>query len=116
MPKVAKAKPTKEKKEKPAKKVKDKDAPKRPLSSYMFYTKKRRETIKDTHPDAKFGEVGKIMGEEWKALTDKEKKPYEKQAEADKQRYKDAMAGRGGAPAPAKGADDEEEEEEEDDD
>jgi hypothetical protein len=33
------------------------------------------------------GEVGKMLGERWKALTDKEKIPYEKKATDDKARY-----------------------------
>ena len=33
------------------------------------------------------GEVGKLLGEKWKHLTDKEKKPYEEKAKTDKERY-----------------------------
>ena len=33
------------------------------------------------------GEVGKLLGEKWKGLSDKEKKPYEDKAKNDKERY-----------------------------
>lgn len=36
-------------------------------------------------------ELAKITGERWRKLTDKEKKPYEEKAQADKARYEKAM-------------------------
>lgn len=33
------------------------------------------------------GEVGKMLGERWKELTDKDKEPYDAKAKADKERY-----------------------------
>lgn len=38
------------------------------------------------------GEVGKLLGEKWKALTDKQKTPYEAKAAADKKRYEEEKA------------------------
>ena len=35
------------------------------------------------------GQVGKILGERWKALNDKQRAPYEAKAAADKKRYED---------------------------
>lgn len=35
----------------------------------------------------KFEDVGKEMGKRWKELSEAEKKPYQKKAEADKARY-----------------------------
>jgi hypothetical protein len=35
------------------------------------------------------GQVGKILGERWKALSDKQRGPYESKAAADKKRYED---------------------------
>jgi hypothetical protein len=34
---------------------------------------------------------GKLLGEEWKKLSDEDKAPYEEQAEEDKQRYQKEM-------------------------
>ena len=33
------------------------------------------------------GQVGKVLGERWKALSDSERRPYEDKAKADKERY-----------------------------
>jgi hypothetical protein len=38
------------------------------------------------------GQVGKLLGERWKALTDVQRRPYEEKAEADKKRYEDEKA------------------------
>lgn len=38
------------------------------------------------------GEVGKILGEKWKALSDKQRAPYEAKAANDKKRYEDEKA------------------------
>ncbi|CEL07216.1 Putative Non-histone chromosomal protein 6 [Aspergillus calidoustus] len=43
-------------------------------------------------PQACFGQVGKMLGEKWKALTDKERKPYDDKAAADKKRYEEEKA------------------------
>ena len=38
------------------------------------------------------GQVGKVLGERWKALSEKQRTPYEAKAKADKQRYEDEKA------------------------
>ena len=38
------------------------------------------------------GQVGKVLGERWKALNDKQRQPYEAKAKQDKQRYEDEKA------------------------
>jgi hypothetical protein len=65
---------------------KDPNAPKRPLSAYMFFSQDWRERIKAENPDAGFGEVGKLLGKKWKCLEDEDKKPYLEQAVRDKAR------------------------------
>ncbi|UKK01217.2 high-mobility-group protein [Theileria orientalis] len=68
---------------------KDPNAPKRALSSYMFFAKeKRNELIKENPELAKdVATVGKLVGAAWNSLDDSEKAPYEKLAEADRERY-----------------------------
>ncbi|KAG9290516.1 hypothetical protein G9A89_002491 [Geosiphon pyriformis] len=66
--------------------------PKRGLSSYMFFVKEQRETVKNEHPEADFKEVSKLVAEKWKQLSDKEKEPYKQMAAADKQRYESEKA------------------------
>lgn len=38
------------------------------------------------------GEVGKLLGERWKGLNEKQKAPYEAKAAADKKRYEEEKA------------------------
>ncbi|KAI8982413.1 high mobility group box domain-containing protein [Mycotypha africana] len=66
---------------------KDPNAPKRGLSAYMFFSQEKRAEVKAENPEASFGQIGKILGEKWKAMSDEEKKPYNDKAEADKKRY-----------------------------
>jgi hypothetical protein len=68
---------------------KDPNAPKKGLSAYMFFAKETREQIKQSNPEAKFGEIGKLLGEAWKELVDKSK--YEQLAKEDKVRYESEM-------------------------
>jgi structure-specific recognition protein 1 len=70
---------------------KDPNAPKRGLSAYMFFMQKMRSEIQEENPDAAFGEIGKIVGQKWKELSNKEKAPYEEMAEKDKARYQREM-------------------------
>ncbi len=70
MPKdTSKAKATKG-----GKAAKDPNAPKRPLSAYMYYSQAQRNATKEANPEATFGELGKIMGAAWKELSDDQKK------------------------------------------
>lgn len=73
-------------------KKKDENAPKRALSAYMFFANANREQIRTDNPDISFGEVGRLLGQKWKELSDSEKAPYEAKAAADKKRYEDEKA------------------------
>ncbi|CAO3695849.1 unnamed protein product [Rhizopus microsporus] len=48
--------------------------PKRGLSAYMFFSQDNREVVKKENPNASFGEIGKLLGEKWKNMTDEQKK------------------------------------------
>ncbi|PWN21193.1 hypothetical protein BCV69DRAFT_248528, partial [Microstroma glucosiphilum] len=79
----------------------DKDAPKRPLSAYMFFSRDAREKTKSDNPEASFGEIGRLLGAAWKEMSDAQKKPYIDMAERDKVRAetdKAAYAKKNGAP------------------
>eukprot|EP00899_Mesostigma_viride_P010265 jgi/Mesvir1/1923/Mv22952-RA.1 len=102
---------------KPAKKVrkkKDPNEPKRGLSAYMFYVADARAKLKAERPELSFGELGRVLGEQWKAMSEADKAPYEQKAAADKTRYSKAMAEykAGGAGAGAAAGEDGGEEEE----
>jgi len=87
------------------KKKKDPNAPKRGLSAYMFFANDQRDNVREEHPGIAFGQVGKVLGERWKALSTSERKPYDDKAKADKERYENDKA------AYAAGGDDDEDEE-----
>ncbi|TVY69350.1 Non-histone chromosomal protein 6 [Fusarium oxysporum f. sp. cubense] len=87
MPKAAAGKRGKAEKTKRGKK--DPNAPKRGLSAYMFFANEQRENVREENPGISFGQVGKLLGERWKALNEKQRAPYEAKAAADKKRYED---------------------------
>ena len=68
-------------------KEKDPDAPKRPQSSYFLFMNDRRPALQKEKPELKFGELTKVLTDDWKSLSDKDKKKYEDMAAKDKERY-----------------------------
>lgn len=50
-------------------------------SGYILFSAEVRKRIMHENPDAGFGEVSKIVGIEWKKLTEEQKKQYETRAE-----------------------------------
>lgn len=79
-------------KKRTTRKKKDPDAPKRSLSAYMFFANENRDIVRAENPGISFGQVGKLLGEKWKALTPEDKIPYENKAETDKKRYEKEKA------------------------
>jgi len=80
-----------QKKGKGSRKKKDKNAPKKPCSAFFWFSKEQRPLIKEKNPNATFGDMGKLIGEAWRALTEEDKKPYAQKATEDKQRYQIEM-------------------------
>jgi hypothetical protein len=94
---------------------KDPSAPKRGLSAYMFFSQEHRKLVQSENQDASFGEIGKILGDKWKHMNDRDKKPYVEKAEQDKKRYEsEKVAAASGAKAAVDEEDEDEEEEDED--
>eukprot|EP00339_Tiarina_fusa_P014549 CAMPEP_0117052814 /NCGR_PEP_ID=MMETSP0472-20121206/36505_1 /TAXON_ID=693140 ORGANISM="Tiarina fusus, Strain LIS" /NCGR_SAMPLE_ID=MMETSP0472 /ASSEMBLY_ACC=CAM_ASM_000603 /LENGTH=423 /DNA_ID=CAMNT_0004767581 /DNA_START=91 /DNA_END=1362 /DNA_ORIENTATION=+ len=83
-----------EKKGKKKKIPKDDDAPKRPLSSYLYFANDKRASVVAKHPNVPQTEIAKILGTMWSKL-DKNKpgargaKKYEDMAAADRARYQE---------------------------
>ncbi len=75
----------------PKAKQRDPNKPKRALTGFMFYSKERRQMVMQENPDMKFVDIGKKLGDEWKAMSKEAKQPYEDLAVKDKERYKGAM-------------------------
>merc|ERR1711862_1091333 len=73
------------------KKDKDPNKPKRNMSAYFLFSNASRASIKERNPDASFRQLAKLISEEFKCLSDKERKTWDKKAAADKVRYEEEM-------------------------
>jgi len=71
---------------------KDPNAPKRPMTAFMYFNQNVRAKLKEENPALSFGELGKLVGQRYKELTPEEKLKYDDQNTADKKRYELAMA------------------------
>ncbi|CCK72326.1 high-mobility group nucleosome-binding protein KNAG_0J02470 [Huiozyma naganishii CBS 8797] len=79
--------PPREIKKRQTRRKKDPNAPKRALSAYMFFANENRDIVRSENPDVTFGQIGRLLGERWKALDGEGREPYEAKAAADKKRY-----------------------------
>ena len=75
----------------PKKRKKDPNAPKRAQTAFLLFSNKQRSKVQEANPDAKFGDIAKLIGKAFKELTDEERKEYDDVAQADKERYKKEM-------------------------
>lgn len=57
-----------------ARKKKDPNAPKGPGNVFFLYCRMERGNFKDELPTENLGEVTRLLGQKWKAMTDDEKK------------------------------------------
>jgi high mobility group protein B2 len=89
---------------------KDPAAPKRASGAYVFFTNEMRPKVLQEFPGIKFVELGKVLGERWRALTPLQKKRYEEMAAEDKVRFQMEMqvytANQAAAAAPHQSAQD----------
>ena len=78
-------------------KKKDPNAPKAPLSAFMYFQQKNRQFVKllleKEHPELKLSgaDVSQKLGEMWRDLPAEQKKPFEELAEQDRNRYNEEM-------------------------
>lgn len=89
---------TTKKTNKVSKKEAKKNKPKRAMTAFMYFASSRRSEITAENPSlrSQVAEVAKILGEEWRGMSESDKAPFQKQADADKKRYereKAQMAG-----------------------
>lgn len=60
---------------------------KKPRTAFSFFTQANRNEIQTKHPNLSFGEVSKLVGEQWKNLDDKSRAKYIQLETEDKARY-----------------------------
>lgn len=73
---------------KKSKKVIDQNKPKRPLTAFMRYSATRRSVIRSENPQHSMIDISKIIGEEWRNLSNDKKRPFHDAAEKDHDKYK----------------------------
>ncbi|KAH8548643.1 high mobility group box domain-containing protein, partial [Umbelopsis sp. PMI_123] len=69
------------------KEKKDPNAPKQPVSSYLYFCNDRRAKMKEEQPSINPKELVSLLGKEWRALDENAKKQWERKASEDKERY-----------------------------
>jgi len=79
-------------KDKRKKRTKDPNAPKRPQTAFFLFMNDRRAALKQERPDIGFGDVAKILSEEWKKASKTVKDKYEAIHNKDKERYERELA------------------------
>lgn len=67
-------------------------APKRPMSAFLKYSKKRRQYVKANNPDMNNTDVSRLLGEMWRNASDAEKGPYKAEELKEREVYKKAIA------------------------
>merc|ERR1711959_505488 len=73
------------------KKPKDKNAPKRPATPFFVFANEVRAEIRENNPEASIGQIGKILGERWKALPEDQKAAYHVQSQKAKAEYQEVL-------------------------
>ncbi|SAM00728.1 hypothetical protein [Absidia glauca] len=74
-----------------ARKKKDPNAPKGPGNVFFLYCRMERGNFKDELPTENLGEVTRLLGQKWKAMTDDEKKKYYDIYDKEQEEYQKAM-------------------------
>jgi len=64
--------------------------PKRPAPAYILYLQKSLPKIKEGNPDLSAPELLKKVAEAWNSASEKEKKPFENEAEKSRAEYQKA--------------------------
>jgi len=65
--------------------------PKKPLSSYIFFSQKIRDEIKKQNPKLPINQLMKEISHRWQSISDNEKQPFHTMAQNDKNRYEHEM-------------------------
>ncbi len=73
------------------KKVKDENKPKRPTTAFFFFSKEKREEVKEALGTKKVTEVAARLGKIWKGMSSSQKEKFEILAAKDKKRYEREM-------------------------
>merc|ERR1719420_2367108 len=70
------------------KKQKDPNAPKKPSTAFFLFMADNRQRVKDENPNITPAHIGKVLGEEWRELDQKDKAEYESTYEANLEQWR----------------------------
>lgn len=70
----------------------DANSPKRNKSPYLFFCEETRTKISKQSPELSMTDVSKELGKTWRALSEADKRKYQKMADEDKVRYERELA------------------------
>jgi len=73
------------------KQMKDPNRPKKPMTAYMLFCNDNRDAIRKKNPDAKLGDVSKLLAEKWGKVSEKDKKKFNDKAEEEREKYENEM-------------------------
>eukprot|EP01104_Vermistella_antarctica_P020436 TRINITY_DN8738_c0_g1_i1.p1 TRINITY_DN8738_c0_g1~~TRINITY_DN8738_c0_g1_i1.p1 ORF type:complete len:194 (+),score=71.51 TRINITY_DN8738_c0_g1_i1:80-661(+) len=77
---------------KPEKKKRDPNAPKKPMSAWLFFCQENRALVTAENPEAKAPDILKLLGVKKKTINAKEAKKYDDMAVAARKAYDEKMA------------------------
>lgn len=73
------------------KKRKDPNKPKKFMTAYILYSNNVRSSVSTANPEAKFGDIARLISKQFKALDEDEKAKWNELARQDKERYQREM-------------------------
>ena len=71
--------------------------PKGAMPPFVIFSQERRPSVIKANPNATIPEIGKMLGEQWHALTEAEKNKYRQRAQAHAQALSNVRSKRGAA-------------------
>ena len=74
-----------------AKRKRDPNAPKRPLTAFMYFAREERPKVMKDNPNFSVPEIGKELGARWRKLEDNERAKFDALAAKDMARYQAQM-------------------------
>jgi len=66
---------------------KNPDAPKRPMSAFLHYSKDKRSNTKEQHPEKKNVDISRLLGQMWHKTSPEEKAPYVQEERTERGKY-----------------------------
>lgn len=74
---------------------------KKVVTGYILYSSEVRKSISANNPDATFGDISRIVGNEWRSLPSSEKQAWEEKAAKCNEEHAAKMSEESGCPSPA---------------